>query len=362
MKVPTLGLFGRRVLLEVFVHVGVAVLAALTLFLAVDLVETGNAVQDGGLAVVSLELWNIPLVLQQILGIAVPIGVSTAAAGLLRRGELLAMLAAGASPAILIQPVLVAGALVGALHGLNTEFVAPVARAEVAALRRSLGLSSQRASVGRAWFRGERHFYRIEALEDAQGRVLGGVLVLRIQNGHLLERWEVERLRFEEGWIGEGIVARRFTAAGPVTWTTNGTVALALAERPHDFVQSVGAPDRLPLAALWSAVAARARLGQPTVEHWLELYRRGAVPLGLLGVAALAAAFALELGKRATLAAALGLGAGVGFGAWIVDETAQAAARALAVGPAMAVGGTLLVISAIAVWGARRAQKRGLQA
>ena len=356
LRVPVLGRFSRLVARELLLHITVACLAGLSLFVAVELVESGNLAdaRARALDLALLQVVGLPLILQQILGMCVLVGSLTATAALLRRQEVLAMFAAGGSPGVLLAPALLVGGLVAGLSASLTEWVAPPAHAEVATLRRRVGLptSGQDSQVrSRAWFKGEDVIFRVEDLEDAQGRVLAGVMLLRLGDGQLRERWDIAQLTWTEGrWHARGVVRRVFDPGGALTTERLEDLTLDLAESPEDFVRSVGAPHRLRFTALRATAAARARLGQPAAEHHLELFRRFARPCALLLAVTLGAALALRLGRRPTLAAALGIGGVVGFSLWLVDELAVALAIATALpppvaallGPAALAGGSLL--------------------
>src|SRR5688572_5314262 len=108
LRAPWFGLFGRQLVYEVARNAIVALSSGLALFIAVDFVEAGNFAKDDASlsSLLLLELYNLPLVIQQIGHLAAVIGATTAAAALLRRGEVVAMLSAGAPPSALLKPAM----------------------------------------------------------------------------------------------------------------------------------------------------------------------------------------------------------------------------------------------------------------
>jgi lipopolysaccharide export LptBFGC system permease protein LptF len=199
-------------------------------------------------------------------------------------------------------------------------------------------------------------------MEDPHGEALAGILILQVEAGRLVERWDAERLVWSDGagWVAEGALHRRFTGPDGLVTARHPRHPVPLAERPEDFVRSVGLPERLALSPLLDAVGARARLGQPTDAHRLELYRRAAQPLTLWLAVALGAAAMLGVGRRPTLAGALGVGASLGFSLWILDEVAVALASTQAVAPGWAAAVPPVVVGAAAVAGWLRAYRRGI--
>jgi lipopolysaccharide export system permease protein len=342
VRSPALGLFGRQVIRDVAVHIAIALGASVTLFITIDSVEAVNRALSRATVtdMVKLQLFNVPAVLQQFAVFCALVGATNAIAALLRRGEIVAVLSAGASASLILKPALIAGLVIGLGYAALTEWIAPPARAEVSAARRRLGLPAQSTDTidtNRAWFRGEDLVYRIGAIEDAKGRVLGGVLILRLSDGRLIERFDVERLRYtEEGWIGETILHRKLEGDDAIVTERIARAPVALREAPEDFVSRIGAPDRLPYGQLVEATRARERFGQPAVQHRIELYRRIAYPFALAIAVVLGAAIALRTGRRPSIARGLGVGALFGFVLWLGDEigVSLGAAGAIGAGPA----------------------------
>jgi LPS export ABC transporter permease LptG len=355
-RAPWVGLFARQVMRDIAMHVSIAVAGAVTLFISIDSVEAVNrALSRATFAdMVRLQLYNIPAVVQQFATVCVLIGTMTALAALLRRQEIVAMFSAGGAPSLILKPALLAGALMALGYAALTEWVAPIARAQVSAARRRLGLPippSDLLGSSRTWFHGEDRVYRVQTLEDPSGHVLGKVLMLRVENGRLLDRWDVERLAYDEGrWIGEGILARHFGGIEDTAIKTERipSAPLRLEEEPEDFVRSIGAPERLHYVQLAAATRARERLGQPATAHRLELYRRHAYPASLLIAVVLAAAVALRLGRKPSISASLGVGALLGFVMWIMDEIALALGSSAAVPASVAAHMPLLFVACAA--------------
>lgn len=363
---PWLGLFARQLIKTVCTHVGLSVLASLLLYVAIDTVETGNMAKntDDAWQVLKLELVTLPVVFQQFAGMAILIGTATTLASLIRRGEVVAMFAAGGPPSLLLKPVFLAGLFWALGYGAITEWVAPGAHAEIASLRRALGMGRKHSAGlrgSRNWFTGQHRIFRVGDLMDTEGRALAEVLILKVRDGRLVQRWDVQRLTWDAGtWTAHDVVQR--------TWATTDTqetehlkqMQLDLPETPEDFVRSVGAPERLSFGALSQAVAARRRLGQPVQLHEVELFRRIARPFTLLFAMLAAAALILRIGRHPTVAAGLGAGTVAGFSLWLVEELALAlaATSALSAGVAVAVPAVGAALAAIALWGL--AYRRGI--
>lgn len=365
-RVPWAGRFARTLALTVATHVALSTLAGVCLYLVIDFVEVGNFISDksDGALLARLTLLNLPRVLRMMVPVAAPIGVLTAVGALVRRREVEAMLAAGASPLVVATPVLCCGLVLGALHAANVELGVPPSAIEVGALRKKLGLGSgplEAYQKRQAWFRGRDLVYRVGRLADRAGTRAEDVLVLRLGDGRLLERWDLGALvRQGDQWIGEDVVFRRFDEGATLSSTRAARIVVPVRETPQDFVLSVAPPERMPLLELWATAEARERLGRDSPAHWTELGRRFVTPLGIVLSMLLASAIALRIGRRPTLARALGLGAGLGAGVWLVSDLAAllGGSGALGAWPAALVLPVVL-LSATAVAG-RAALRHGL--
>lgn len=327
MRPPWLGVYPRAVLRAAGLHVAIAGLAGLILFAVVDFVEIGNlarAEAESG-DILLLILVNVPTTLRTVLPVAAPIGAATALGALLRRRELVAFFAAGASPGAVLAPLGLLGLALAALHVLNVELLVSSSRPMVVELRHELGLGGSRQDgLGeqRSWFKGRDHLYRVESVMDEGGRRLAQVLILTVKDGQLTRRIDAARLEHQDStWHGEHVVSRRI-APGRLETESLESSALDLAEDPEDFVRAIAAPSRLRYPRLSETAKARARLGQPDEAHQLELHRRHVAPVFLLALVLAAGAGALRLGRRQSFAEALLAGAALGFGGWVSWETA----------------------------------------
>lgn len=362
-----LGRFGRLAARNVALHVAITALAGAALFLIVDFVELGNLAADtassGELG--KLSLFNLPRVFQTLLPVAAPIGVLTGIGALVRRREIEALISAGATPLRLLAPVFVVGLSGALLYAANAEWIVPRTAPEVSAIRRKLGLSAgplDRAGGRQTWFRGKDRLVRVSALADSKGAALEGVTLLRVEGGELIERWDMERLEYlEDRWLGSDVVLRRFDRQGESLATERFEQRpIELAEKPADFVLEIAAPDRLRFAELLETAGARERLGHAAHLHRLEIARRITGPATVMLAMALAAAIALRLGRRQSVAKALGAGAAIGATIWLASEMASLFGGKGAASPAIAASLVPFSLVLAAIWAWLAARSRGV--
>ncbi len=281
------------------------------------------------------------------------IGAATGISGFFRRQEMGAMMAAGAGPTMLLKAGVVLGIVCALVYGAVTEWVVPHARAQVASLKRTVGLGHRiRGEKQQKWFRGQDRIFRVEALGDPGAHTLLGVLILHTQGGRIRDRWELDRMVYEDqSWRASGLTHIHFEDEALKT-TRSTTEVFSLPEVPSDFLHSVGIPGHLSFRTLYRSTLARERLGQPSTLHRLELYRRLTLPITLALAVALVAGLLFLLPFHPTTAQAMGIGATLGFFVWILDELARALGSTSALPPWAAgqVGLAAIAVSAGWTW------------
>jgi LPS export ABC transporter permease LptG len=366
LRFRVMGRFERQVFIDVLVHIALATLSGIALFVAIDTLETGNLSSANAKAsdLFMLQIARLPVTIQQVIGITSVAGGMTAVTQLMRKGEIIAVFSGGAGPAIILKPALLAGLAVALLYAAMTDWVVPSARAQVSQLRSRLGLPTGDSGLGgpQRWLRNQDRIFRVEDIRDTEGGSLGSVLMFQIQNGRLLERWDLKGLEFLRGdWIGQGVVHRRFPAGEGLHTERFDSQAIAIQESPEDFLRSVGQPERLTYRALRASTLARERLGQSSTQHRLELDRRHAFPLMLLLVVMASAGMALRLGRKPPVSKALAVASLMGFGVFLLEELNQVVAQKGALPPWITahVGAVLAGGLAASAW--LRVYRQGIQ-
>ncbi|MBI2378167.1 MAG: LptF/LptG family permease [Deltaproteobacteria bacterium] len=337
-----IGTFGRRVAIEVGLAALLASFAFVVLLAVVDLVEIGNHLgtkEPSALEVTKLVLFGMPRLLRDVIAVGAPIGAATAIGAFVRRSEMGAYFAAGASPMRLFAPLLLVAILVALGQAALIEVVIPKTAAEVRTLRERLGI---RRGIGvtreddTSWFRSGERLAHVRARLDRSGTKLAGVSILSPKDGRLEARVDAQSAEWTGGeWVGKDVIARALTSEA-ITTTRARSRTIELAESPADLVKKVASPGLLTSSELLESVRTRERQGRPANEHQFERYARAALPLATVMSMLAAAGLALRASRKQTLALGLMIGASTGFSAWFVAEALRAMASARAVPPLVA--------------------------
>jgi len=315
-------------------HIGVASCAGIMLFLVVDFVEVGNRARDTATPsdFAMLSLFSIPMIFKLIAPVGAAIGTFTAVGAQMRKLEIAAFFASGASPMALLKPLLLAGLVFAALYATVVETLIPPAAAKTNVVRRRMGLPYAHSYWGRnGWYKGKDQLYRVRILARSDASELKDVLMLKLKKGKITKRSDVEILSFQDGqWIGQNVVHRVLKSSPNRKSKEEASMrterltrqAFDIPERPKDFNTGLAIPKRLGYLALKESTLIREKLGRPALSHRLELHHRHTGPLSILLVILVAGAICLRKGRRQSLASAMGAGAALGFSLWLVHELA----------------------------------------
>jgi lipopolysaccharide export LptBFGC system permease protein LptF len=282
---------------------------------------------------------------------------------MVRRSELVAAFSAGAAPSVVLKPVLAIGIVLALLFALDVELLVPPSYPMVNAIRRQLELSeSPLDDPGRqTWFKGAQQLYHVQSLLGEGGRVLGGVMMLSVSDGRLVERWDADRLHYEDGaWIGQGVLHRAPKGEATLLTERFESHRVPISEVPDDFVNGIAPPASLRFSDLARVTRARERLGSPALAHRVELYQRFTGPPVLLLLIAVAAGLALRLPRKHSMAVALGIGAAIGFLGWYLREFERLFAAMGNVSPLWAAALVPALLGAITVWAWLRVARDGI--
>ena len=142
MRAPWFGRFARQIAFDVMLHVTIATAAGVLLFLVIDFVEVGNRASTSATSgdFAKLSLFTIPRVLKILLPATAPIGAVTAIGAHMRRLEIAAIFASGASPLAVVKPVILAGLVIAASYVAIVEWLVPPAAVQANTIRQRMGL------------------------------------------------------------------------------------------------------------------------------------------------------------------------------------------------------------------------------
>jgi lipopolysaccharide export system permease protein len=281
--------------------------ALVMLVVAVNLIESAGDLSKsdaGALVVLRLAAWGAVEYAYQVLPIACFLGALVAGTHLARRGELLAVQAAGVGPRTLwlsffcVVLVLVAG---GTACG---EYAVPRALIAVERIGQELGAGGGGSDRNHWYRRGDLVLY-LPSVDNAT-QVFADPVLYRFAGGHVVEVIEAQRmLQRPSGWVLEE--ARVHSAAG-ATVTRHMELPIELDSDAADLIDVAGNPRHLSTVAVRRLIQRRSAAGFDTTAHSIEIHGRLAYPLLGFWMFLLAAPWTFDPDRRRSLAVTLGGG------------------------------------------------------
>lgn len=336
--------------------------AVVTLFLAVELAENAGAFRGEGAlaALATVYLLRAAAVTWQVAPAAMLLAASLTASSLRKTREYDAMRALGLGPWRVAAPALAVAALAAVGLVLFDEYLAAGAAAradEIKAQRGQAAESWTRWQGRKHWFRGRdgRRIYDLRG--STEGNAFERVTILELDPAFRLER-RIDAARMAPGpdgdWILSGVEERRFAPDGALTVATFDRRAYRFDEDPEAFAVRPGWPAQMRRSVLREQVALRERLGLPSAEFELELWRKLAYPLAAIPASLLALALALRRDRKGFVTASLVESVGVSIGFYALQGLAWSLSRSGRVTPSLAAWVPDLVLLALGLVAMRR--------
>ena len=284
-------MMSRYVVVQFAVPFGISVLAFAVVFVVIDLVDRLSAFLDRAVgigAIVSYYLCYLPHIIVLVMPMAVLLAGLFCMGGLIQRGELLAMKAAGISLYQVVIPLQVLALGIGVLAAVMTDQVLPRAnraRAKIEQPRRS-GFAPIRVQIalrdtaGRVFSMGEYDAIARRGKRVVLDRYEGGMLKERVRAEDAI--WAATEWHFMDGdrrVFGEWESYRAFRLWIPREVTLT----------PEDFARDVVPEDQMTYRELTEFIRRKTRNGSQALRESVARHMRLAFPfanfvIGLFGL------------------------------------------------------------------------------
>ena len=291
-------------------------------------------------AIVRYFLVRIPLIVNEVLPIAVLAAMLLSLGGLSRHNELTAMRASGISSAQMAAPLLGVCVVLSAMVFLWNENVVPYFASRAHYIntveikkRQMQGLLGDQ----QLWARGQDMFYNVQSF-DARSRTLVGITMYPIdQEFHLKGLVEIPKAQWNgTQWAYRNGVERRFGADGDIATTALEPGALDLREKPADLMAARRDAEEFNYRELRDLVDNLRKKGLDTTEYLVDLNLKIAVPF----ICTVMGLISMPLGFRnlrsSSLANNIGAGLLIGSSYWLVLALAVSLGHSGALPPIVA--------------------------
>jgi lipopolysaccharide export system permease protein len=314
-----LSLFGR--------FTGLALAAFGAIYLLIDFFEKVDDFieHEAALNLYILYFLNkIPVIVSQLIPLAILMGAFMTLATLSRHGELTAMYSSGLSLFRLTRPILVAAFLVSLGTLFFNEFLLPIHVQKTNQIlhqqvRNKKDMSLKLSGV---WFREKNAIVNIRTAEPAQ-KILRGISVFRFDDHfHLLASEKAKEAVFQNGQcIGQKVRMRHFD---PHTSELQSNTVLPrenlkFSKKPEDFRDIAIEREEMNFRKLWHMSNQLQEEGYDATTYRVDMHSRLSAPFAGIITAFLGIPFALRGSRHAGIPLGVAISIGVGITYYFVN-------------------------------------------
>jgi lipopolysaccharide export system permease protein len=305
-------------------------------------------------AIVRYFLVRIPLIVNEVLPIAVLAAMLLSLGGLSRHNEITAMRACGVSSAQIVAPLLGVCLMMSAGVFLWNENVVPYFASRAHYIntveikkRRMQGLLGDQ----QIWAHGQDAFYNIQSF-DSHSRTLVGITIYPIDPAFRLKglieipsaRWNGRR------WAFSGGVERSFGPDGEIRTIPLTTGTLDLRQKPADLMAARRDAEEFNYRELSALVENMRKKGLDTTEYLVDLRLKLAVPFIVTVMALISMPLGMRNLRSSSLANNIGGGLLIGGSYWFVLALAVSLGHSGALPPTVAAWTANAIFSAIGLF------------
>ncbi len=352
-----MSLITRYVLRLYITAIVVSLVAFVSIFFVVDLIEQLDRFLDREVAPVYIALYYVYYT-PYIFVLTIPVSLLLASlytfGQLTRQGELTAMKASGLSLYRLLRPMLLVSAVVSAGLFWAGEWLVPhtsMKRAEIRSEHVDMQGGEGQHVRHEVYFLGEGGRQTYIRVFDGHEAVGTGVFVTEFRDSLVSSVLEAETAEWKDGrWLLTNGVVRRFQAGGGLSEyiTFDELEPAGWSETPEDFMRGQKRPEEMSYGELDQLIRNVRRGGGDVQGYLVDLYLKIAFPSAGLIIVLLGGALASHL-RRGGVAVGFALSIGICFVYWGLLRFAQAFGHAGLLEPMAAAWGANALFCLLAV-------------
>jgi lipopolysaccharide export system permease protein len=298
---------------------------------------------------------NIPLILTQILPLAVLTATVLTLGGLGHTNESTAMRSCGVSLWKIVKPLMGMALLCSLLALLLNELVCPQSTAKLNELLdyKLKGKKQVELISNEIWYRQDNKIINIASANAGEGKLHGLSILSFGPEQQIIARLDAPVCTYQDGsWIAPQAISRRFAADGGdmLDQKTLSREIIELKKKPEDFAKSHSANDELSFTQLAAMVAKLENEGYDATHQRVDMHNRLATPFTCLIMGFLGVPFALQRGRGSNITRGISLSIAVGVVYFIIQSTITSFGYAGALPPVVAAWTANLIFLLLGIW------------
>ncbi len=303
--------------------------------------------------IISYLLLNIPMILSQMIPVAVLLGTLLSFGILSKNCEITAMKANGVSLYRISLPVIILSFAICIAAFLLNEFITPYTNQEAKYVkfvevqkREKLGSFKQ----NQIWYKTGKGIYNFSVF-DPRTNTLKGIRINFFDRGmNLYERIDAKEAKWENGkWVFRDLLVTTFPEGGFPSLERIPSKVLDLPEIPSDFMAVQKSAEEMGLVELNRFIKKIRSEGYDTNKYRTDMHGKIAFPLVSIILAILGVSFSLKSERSGGIAQSIGTGIIIGFSYWVVFAFAISLGRAGTIPPVIAAWAANLILGLAAL-------------
>jgi len=269
---------------------------------------------------------KLPLILSQVLPLAVLMGIFLTLGGFSKTNELIAMRAGGVGLPRIIMPIMFIAGLIGIGHFLLNEYVVPVGVKKFNHVMR-VEVKGKPAALGNRqdiWFRDRDSIYHID-FGGNNNTLLHGVSIYELSATFEHKRFiKASSLVYTgDSWQARDALIREFNPATGLLEREFTTIQaqIALNKNPDDFSSTENEAEELSYAELHGISHQLEKAGLNNTKYKVDMHTKLAQPLVSLIMAFLGIPFALQKSRNINLGLGISICIMIGMAFFVTQST-----------------------------------------
>ncbi|RME34653.1 MAG: LPS export ABC transporter permease LptG [Deltaproteobacteria bacterium] len=299
--------------------------------------------------------WKLPVILVDIMPLAVLLSVFLTLGSLSRHGELTAMRACGLGLARISRPLIAGALLLSIGHFYLSDRLVPHGAAETRRILKHelVGRPELARKQEQVWFREGDAIVFTRLLLPQQGQLQDITIYEVDRNFRLQRRIDAAHAVWQKNgtWLLQEAVVRQFRPDGqPGNELRKQALSYQLNKSPADFAANQLDNRELPFAELLSLARRLSAEGYDTTRIRVDLQQRIAYSVTCLLMALLGIPFALQRGRGSNLALGVTISVAIGMVYFLLQSTMTAFGYAGSLPPWLAAWSGNILALLLALW------------
>jgi lipopolysaccharide export system permease protein len=349
----------NRFLISYFIRIlSLSTAAFIGIYLLIDFFEKVDDFIDHNAAAWDYVVYlanSIPVILVQILPLAILTTMVLTLGGLSRTNEVTAMRACGVSLWRIVQPLMTLALLFSFVLLLLNEFAIPWNAKKLNYLLdvKMSGKRHVQLTRNEIWYRNKNQIINITVANPQQKQLQGIAIFTFDEKQKIIGRQDIPIATYADNhWYAITLNERTFDpeTGDIIKLATRKGVTLDLNKQPKDFAQQEDLKNELNFRQLAAMIKKLETEGYDATRQRVDMHNRIATPFTCLIMGFLGIPFALQRGRNSNIALGIGLSLGIGVVYFIIQSLVTAFGYSSALPPFVAAWTANFIFLLLGIW------------